>query len=317
MKVVFLGTPSFALPSLYRLHQSPHTVVGVITPPAKPAGRGKKLLDPPVAEATKALNLPLLQTEDLKDPAILSWLKEHEAEALVVVAYGVFIPKKVLTSVPFGGINLHPSLLPRWRGPSPIATAILEGDEVTGVTTMGITAKMDAGPIYLQEREPILPEDTQASLSQRLSKKGAQLLVETLNQLEKGTLKPQPQDDTQATYTKLIKKADGLIHWHFSAERLARQVRAFNPWPGSFTYWRGKRFYIWKARALPQKTAASPPPGTLLEITADYLLVACGSGVLALEEVQREGRKPLSARAFSLGARLNPHEIFGDPERSR
>ncbi len=299
-RVVFMGTPEFAVPALRRLLEA-YQVVGVVTQPDRPAGRGRKLQPPPVKELALTQGLPVLQPRSLrKDPAALQAIADLRPDLIVVAAYGLILPQSVLDIPPHGCLNIHASLLPKYRGPAPIPAAILAGDKETGVTIMRMDAGMDTGPILAQRRTPIHPDDTTASLSARLAELGAELLSEVLPRWLKGEITPQPQDDAQATYCGLIRKEDGEIDWTQPAEAIARQVRAYDPWPGAFTFWRGQRLKVLRAR--PADLPADSPAGTV--ILADKLpAVVTGQGALLLDEIQLAGKRAMPADTFIRGYR--------------
>lgn len=299
MRVVFMGTPEFALPTLKGLHDGGYQVVGVFTRPDKPAGRGRHPTPSPVKELALRLGLPVYQPATLRRPAAVELLRSLEPEVVVVAAYGLILPREVLEVPPHGCLNVHPSLLPRWRGPSPIPFAILAGDEFTGVTVMLMDEGMDTGPILARsEPVPIGPDDTTATLTPRLAEVGARLLLGTLPRWAAGEITPEPQDDAQATYSRLLKKEDGFIDWGRSAEEIWRQVRAFDPWPGAFTRWEGKLLKILSCRPLPDNSPE--PPGTVVGLDAGAAVQA-GSGLLKLERVQLEGRRPVGIEEFLRG----------------
>ncbi len=297
-RIVFMGSPDFAVPTLRTL-AAHYPVVGVVTQPDKAAGRGRKLTPPPVKVVAQELGLPLIQPRRLREEAAMAQLRAWQPDLIVVAAYGQILKPAVLDLPPFGCINVHASLLPRWRGASPIQHAILHGDAQTGITIMQMDPGMDTGPILRQRAIPITPDDTAATLSARLAALGADLLRETLPDYLAGRIQPQPQDDSQATYAPLLKKADGELDFTRPATYLARQVRAFHPWPGTFTTWKGQPFKVLAARAV---DAPSPGPG-VHTIHQDYPAIGTSHGLLVLITVQPAGKKPLDGRAFLRGAR--------------
>lgn len=305
MRVVFFGTPEFAVPSLEALVSAGHEIAAVVTQPDRPAGRGRTPIPPPVKLAALAHQIPVLQPESLRQPEAIAPLRALAPDVIVVAAFGEILRKAVLDLPPLGCVNVHPSLLPSLRGPSPIAGAILAGLDVTGVTIMSIEPRMDAGPILAQRPEPIRPDDTTGSLSDRLARIGAQLLVETLPRWAAGEIHPQPQDESRATYTRIITKDDGWIDWSLPAEQIARQVRAYDPWPGTFTLFHGQLLKVLAASATPDRFTA--PPGTVLGLLprpdGDALAIATGQGVLLVTRLQLAGRKPVSAAEFARGQR--------------
>lgn len=304
LRVVFLGTPDFAVPALAALIAAPDiTVVLVVTQPDRPAGRGRQLAASAVKQMATAHAIDVLQPERLRGPKVLQRLRAADADLLVIAAFGQILRQAVLDIPRHGCLNVHPSLLPRHRGPSPIATAILNGDPVTGMTIMLTDRGMDTGSILTQQRIPLGQEETTASLTPRLADLGATLLVQTIPEWVAGNIVPQPQDDTLATATRTFAKEDGAIDWSRSAVALGRRVRAFNPWPRAYTFDRGKRLLVLGARVVVDGTVNSDPapPGTVVDISAEGPLVATGDGVLALTEVQPEGRRALPGRDFARG----------------
>jgi methionyl-tRNA formyltransferase len=309
VRLVFLGTPQFAVPTLEAVASAGHQVLEVVTQPDRPAGRGQQLAASPVKQVALRLGLPVYQPERVKHPEVAARLAALGPAVMVVVGYGQIIPQTVIDIPPLGIINVHASLLPRYRGAAPVQWAIARGETRTGVTTMRIDAGLDTGDILLQRETPIGEEETAAELGQRLATLGAALLVETLAGLESGAIVPRQQDSSQATYAPLLKKEDGLIGWRLTAREIHNRVRGFLPWPGGYTSLRGQLLHIWKARPA---SGAAGEPGTLLP-TQGRLLVACGEGSsLEVLELQLEGRKRLAATAFLSGQRLLHNEMFGE-----
>ena len=310
MRVVFLGTPEFAVPSLAALVRR-HEVALVVTQPDRPKGRGRHLAEPPVKILARSLDLPVLQPETLDEREMRPHFERAGAEAAVVVAYGLKIPDWLLALHPRGAINVHGSLLPAYRGAAPVNRAIINGDAETGVTTMLLASRMDAGPLLLQRRTPIGPDETAGELTARLSELGAGLLVVTLDGLASGTVPPRVQDEALATLAPKLSKEDGLIDWKRGAREIVNLVRGVNPWPGAYTRLDGQPLKIWKAAvaALPAAMASSASardPGTVAAASLhEGLLVACGSGeAVALLNIQTEGKKPLTVPEFLLGRAL-------------
>jgi len=299
MRIVFMGTPEFAVPSLEILAKQ-ERVVAVVTQPDKAQGRGQKIGMSPVKKLALGLGLPVLQPERVSDPQFIKLMQGFRPDLVVVVAFGQKIPKALLELPPYGCINLHSSLLPRYRGAAPINRAIAEGEPVTGVTTMYLNTQWDAGDVILQAEEPIYPDDTAGTLHDRLMVKGAHLLAETVRQIAAGTAPRIPQDHSQATYAYKLAKEDAYLDFSDSAEKLSRLVRAMNPWPTAYTKIGGEEIKVWKAVPLPGEA----PVGVIAEITDTALVVGCGSGLLALEQVQRPGRKIISGRDLANGLRL-------------
>lgn len=300
-KVVFMGSPAFAVPILERLAQA-YDVVGVVTQPDRPAGRGRQLTPPAVKVAAQQLSLPVIQPLKLRQPEAMEQLVTWAPDLIVVAAFGQILRPEVLNLPPFGCVNVHASLLPRWRGAAPIPAAILHGDFQSGVTIMLMDSGVDTGPILSQRALPLAPDETAASLEKKLSYLGAELLLETLPTYLAGELNPYPQDDSQATYAPLLKKEDGRLDLTQSITYLERQVRAMNPWPGAFyDEWPGGYLRVWKARPLetPQ-LAVLAGPRTVCE---GWPALRASDGLLILEEVQPAGKKPMSGKAFLQGAR--------------
>ena len=309
MRLLFMGTPGFAVPTLSKLLSSRHQVNGVFTQPDRPSGRGRKLAVGPVKKLALQSGLPVYQPERLA-PEEWKPLVESTADALVVVAYGRILPSWLFTLPPFGAINVHASLLPRYRGAAPIPWAIVRGETRTGVTTMKIDRGMDTGDLLLQEAVEIGPEETSVQLGDRLAVLGADLLAETLDRLEAGRVRPRPQDPQLASYAPMLKKSDGEIDWSLSSRQIFNRVRAFNPWPGAFTRRSRSLLRILKARPVSaplQKQAA----GSLCRWDSKRALVGCGEGWLELLEVQPENHRPLAASDFLNGLRLQTgHSIL-------
>jgi len=297
-----MGTPEFAVPALDALIHSEHEIVGVFAQPDEPAGRGRSLVSPPVKKLALQHRLTIHQPPSLRRSCELDRLASLRPDVVVIAAYGKILPESFLQVPPRGCLNIHASLLPRHRGPSPIAAAILAGDEVTGVTIMIVTKMMDTGPILTQRQVPILPHDTSGSLSQKLSGLGAELLMETLPEWLDGKLVPQPQDNDKATYCKMIAKEDGLIDWRRPAVELWRKVRAFQPWPGGYTTWQGRTVKIIEAVPL----SGEGTPGRVVAMSPESgapVGVQTGEGILGLVQVQLEGKRVVSAAEFVRGQR--------------
>lgn len=303
MRLVFAGTPDFAVAALESLHAAGHTIAGVYTQPDRPAGRGRKLSPSPVARRAEALGLPLFKPEKLRgNEAALAELRALRPELMVVVAYGLILPQAVLDVPTRGCLNIHASLLPRWRGAAPIQRAIEAGDAETGVTIMRMDAGLDTGPMLLEERVAIGPEQTAAELHDALAGLGARLIVEALARLHAGTLPERPQPVDGVTYAAKLSKEEARIDWTQPATVLARRINAFNPAPGAWTERNGERLRLLRARALPATTTATP--GTVLETGARGIEIATGEGRLALLQLQWAGGRPLEAAQASQDARL-------------
>lgn len=304
MRLLFCGTPHFAVPTLEKLIAHGHEVELVICQPDEPAGRGYQIVAPPVKQLAVRSGIPVFQPAKLKDPATVEFISKYHPDAIVVVAYGRIIPPWLIELPRLGCINLHASLLPKYRGAAPIQWAIMQGERVTGVTTMKIDPGLDTGDMLMVQEEAIREDDTTETLAARLSTIGAELMIETLAGLERGEIAPRPQDHSQATLAPILRKEDGRIDWMMSAQQLAWRVRGLRPWPGAFTTFRGKNFHIWAAQSAVAAAAAAEEPGTLAA-EGSKLFVTCGGGArLELLEVQVEGRKRLPAREFLNGVRL-------------
>lgn len=297
IRVLFMGTPDFAVPSLRALTEQAGAglaVAGVITRPDKPAGRGRQLAFSPVKQFALEHGLAVYQPGPLRRPEAMALLRELAPDLIVVAAFGQILPPDVLALPLHGCLNVHASLLPRWRGASPINAAILAGDAETGVTIMQMDAGLDTGAMIAQRATPIGPDETAGELSDRLAELGAELLVETTPRWLAGVLTPEPQDESQATMTRLLEKRDGRIDWGQPADELARLVRAYSPWPGAFTIWDGRMLKIARATAAPESVSGQHAPGTCFSMGGALpLVVSCGKGALALEVVQLEGKRAL------------------------
>ena len=310
MKLIFCGTPQFAVPALERLTSPPFEIKLVVTNPDEASGRGYKLKTPPVKQAALADRLPVFQPQKLKTPFSRAFLSEYHPDAIVVVAYGHILPGWMIALPRLGCINLHASLLPKYRGAAPISGAIIRGERRTGVTTMKIDAGLDTGDILLAHETEIRSNDTTETLGERLSLVGADLMAETLERLERGDIKSQPQNHSQATLAPILKKEDGLINWLLSAEEIERRVRGLCPWPGAYTVFRGKGLQVWKAAGASMPQLALEP-GTLLGESGKPVVICGGGSVLELVEVQTEGRRCISGRDFLNGIHLAGPEKLG------
>nr|MBI3614371.1 methionyl-tRNA formyltransferase [Nitrospirota bacterium] len=312
MRIVFMGTPEFAVPSLEALLHSPDEVVGVVTQPDRPKGRGQSLALSPVKLVCQRAQIPILQPLKMKDPAFLDALKVWQPDLIAVAAFGRILPKMILDLPPKGCVNVHASLLPKYRGAGPIQWAVINGERETGITTMLMDEGMDTGAILLQESVVIAPDDTAGSLSVKLAAVGGRLLIETLRRLKEGRLAPCPQDSSQASMAPLLKKEDGLLDWSLSAASIVNRVRGLSPWPGAYTYLGEDRWIVWKASAL-DRSAPAVLPGTIVEATKEGLLVATGSGALRVTEVQPANSRRMSVSQYLSGHALEPGLRFGPP----
>ncbi len=305
-----MGSGEFAVPSLLALAEHGHEIAGVVTQPDRPKGRGRKPAAPPVKLEAERLGLSVVQPPRVRDPDVQSALRELAPDAQVVVAYGQILPPSVIVIPRLGTLNVHASLLPRYRGAAPIQWAIAKGETVTGVTTMLIDAGLDTGPTLLARETPIAADETAPELSARLAVLGAEVLIETLVGLQSGGLTPQPQDDAHATLAPPLRKQDGLFDWSLPAAAIANRVRAFDPWPGVFVPFREAALRLHRVRPEPTR-GASFAPGRIIDIGPEGILVACGEGdLLRLLEVQPESRRVMPAVAFAAGARLRDGDML-------
>ena len=309
MKLVFMGSGAFALPSLESLHRSRHEITALITQPDKPAGRGHQLRMPATKVFALERDLPVHQPTKVRAAESVALISELDPECIVVVAYGQIIPKSILSIPSKGMINLHGSLLPAYRGAAPIQWAIARGESETGVTTMLMDEGLDTGPILLTESIPIQKNDTSASLTPRLAKTGSELLLRTLDTWERGEIEPSPQDDNKATPAPRIRKENARVDWSMTAEEIDRRIRAFDPWPIAYIELDDITVKLWRGRALeaddPSGEANSQPPGTIVAFDPPAVVIVCASKTrLRLEEVQAASKARLSAADFARGRRL-------------
>ena len=307
MKLIFMGTPAFAVPTIERVVEKGHQVTAVFTQPDRPKGRGQKDAMPPVKEAALRLGLPVFQPERVKRPEVVEQIRAMAPEVMVVVGYGQIIPTPILDIPPHGIINVHASLLPKYRGAAPIQWAIANGESRTGVTTMRIDVGLDTGDILLKWETEIGPEENSVELGARLAAAGAGLLVRTLDELS--SIQPEPQDASQTSYAPILKKEDGKIAWERPAREILNRIRGFEPWPGGYGFLRGQRFQIWKA----VKGDPSLAPGAL-RVIGKRLYAGCGAGQalesIELLEIQMEGKKRMPAAAFLNGFSIESDEIL-------
>jgi methionyl-tRNA formyltransferase len=309
-RVVFLGSPAFAVPSLEALAASEFRPTLVVTQPARPAGRGKKLTPTSIHEAAGRLGIPVLVVESFRAAGVLDEIRAAAPDYCVLVSFGKILPQDLLDVAKRGNVNLHPSILPRYRGASPINRAIANGDLFTGLTTMEMVRALDAGPIYLQRLVAIDPMENASELSDRLAAEGAPLVVETLRRISRDGLRPVPQPEEGIVEAPLLSKEDGLIPWERDAVAVHNHIRGMNPWPGSFTYRRGA--YLKVHRAEPwDLVPRAEAPGTVLEAAGDMILVACGRGAARLVELQAEGKRAHGAAEFLRGFPFERGEILG------
>lgn len=313
MRVIFMGTPDFSVGTLEALIEAGHEVCLAVTQPDKPKGRGKEMQFPPVKETAIRYGIPVFQPQKVRALDCIEYLKGFQAEACIVVAFGQILPKEILKMTPYGCINVHASLLPKYRGAAPIQWAILSGESVTGVTTMQMDEGLDTGDMLLKTEVIITEEETGESLHDKLAKAGAKLAVETLKELEAGTLCPQKQGESPTPYARMLDKNMGNIDWSKSAVQIERLVRGLNSWPSAYTYWNGKVMKIWKAGVKSEETGNTTKkaePGEVLDVGKDYFSVQTGQGILMVKEVQLQGKKRMGTDAFLRGNALDSGMIF-------
>jgi methionyl-tRNA formyltransferase len=308
MNIIFMGTPDFALPTLKALYQSSHTVLSVITQPDKPKGRGQKLLVSPIKQFALDFNLPVLQPKTVNDPEFIHTLNQNQPDFIIVVAFGQILSETFLKIPKQFCINLHSSLLPKYRGAAPIHRSILNGDTRTGVTSMIMDKGMDTGDILLMQETPIHKSDNAQTLHDTLSEMGGNLVLETLERLEKNTLLPTPQNNNLATYAPKLKKEEGLVRWEKNANTLFNQVRGLTPWPGSYTLLNKKRLRILKAQVT--EGTLDDQPGQVARVTDIGIEVGTGQDRLVLTELQPEGKKSMSAKSFLAGHKIERGTLF-------
>jgi methionyl-tRNA formyltransferase len=310
MVIVFFGTPQFAVPTLDALVASRHQVPLVVTQPDRQRGRGQKVTDAPVKAAAKAHGIPVYQPDRLRDPDVAATLRRHAPDLGVVAAYGKLLPTELLELPRLGMLNVHASLLPKYRGAAPVHRAVMSGEAETGVTIMQVVEALDAGDMLAKSTRAIGPDDTSVEVERELAEAGASLLVETIDRLEAGIIRPEPQDDTASTYAPRLTKGEGAIDWTLPARRIHDRVRGLHPWPLASSWLDGNRVIIRKSRVLP---GSDPTPGTVVDVARDAIVVATGDGRLAITELQPEGRRPMPTRDFLAGHPVQLGMVFGPP----
>lgn len=310
LRIVFAGTAAFAVPALQRLSRAPQCLVGVYTQPDRPAGRGRRLHSSPVKVAAQACNLPVYQPASLRSTPTQAELAALAPDLVIVAAYGLILPPQVLAIPPLGCLNIHASLLPRWRGAAPIQRAIIAGDSRTGITLMRMDAGLDTGAILTQHECTINADDTAGDIHDRLAALGAELIAATLPRWVAGEIEPRAQDPAQATYAAKLHKEEAVIDWQHPAAEIARRIRAFNPWPVAYTHHHGHVLRVWLAQAL-TATPAAAAAGDVVEIGAAGIDVATGEGLLRIEELQIPGRQRQRAKEFLNGYALTPGDRLG------
>lgn len=307
MRIIFMGTPEFACPTLRTLIERGENVVAVVTQPDRPKGRGQQTLPPPVKVVAEGHGIPVLQPVKVRLPESIEQIRALEPDLIVVIAFGQILPKALLDIPKHGCINVHASLLPRYRGAAPLNWCIINGETETGVTTMMMDVGLDTGDMLLKSATPIDPDEDTQSLHDRMSLLGAELLARTLDRLKAGELVPEKQDDSLTCYAAMMKKEDGLIDWTRSAQQIKNQVRGMTPWPGAFSFLDDKLLKVYKV----QTASGSGTPGTVVAAGRDGIEVACGEGSLLIRELQLEGKKRMAAGDFLAGFKVQPGVLLG------
>lgn len=309
MKVIFMGTPEFSVGTLNAVIEAGHEVVLAVTQPDKPKGRGKEMQFTPVKECALAHNIPVYQPKRVRDPECIEELKKYEADVCVVIAFGQILPKEILDMTKYGCINVHASLLPKYRGAAPIQWAVINGETVSGVTTMQMDEGLDTGDM-LEKTEIVLDEkETGGSLHDKLAKAGAELCVSTLCKLEKGELVPVKQGEATTEYARMLDKKLGEINWEKKASEIERLIRGLNPWPSAYTQWNNKTMKIWEAQVVPEETKEAP--GTVVRVAKDGFFVQTGEGLLKIQSLQIPGKKRMEADAFLRGYQVETGVCLG------
>lgn len=309
MKVIFMGTPEFSVGTLAAIVEAGHEVVLAVTQPDKPKGRGKEMQHTPVKEFALEHGIPVYQPERVKRPECIEELKTYKADVCVVVAFGQILPKEILEMTPYGCVNVHASLLPKYRGAAPIQWAVINGETVSGVTTMQMDEGLDTGDMLEKIEIPLRPKITGGELHDLLAEAGAKLCVQTLSKMEKGELHPEKQGDATTAYARMLDKKLGQIDWNSSALSIERLIRGLNPWPSAYTTWRDKTMKIWEADVVDGQTEQAP--GTIVEVTKKYFLVQTGEGLLRVNALQIPGKKRMETDAFLRGYQVEEGEHLG------
>ncbi len=310
MKVIFMGTPEFSVGTLEALIEAGHEVALAVTQPDKPKGRGGKMQYTPVKEAALKHGIPVFQPKKVREPECVEELKQYNADIIVVIAFGQILPKEILEMTPFGCVNVHASLLPKYRGAAPVQWAVIDGEEVSGVTTMQMDEGLDTGDMLLKTEIRLDEKETGGSLHDKLAAAGAELCVRTLKGLEEKTIVPKPQGESPTAYARMLDKKLGNIDWSRDAESIERLVRGLNPWPSAYTNWDGKVMKIWEARAEKRAAEAGGVPGTVISVEKDGFCVETGDGVLKVLALQIPGKKRMEADAFLRGYEIAPGTVL-------
>lgn len=308
MKIIFMGTPDFSVGTLEALVEAGHEVVLAVTQPDKPKGRGKEMQFTPVKECALKYNIPVYQPRRVREAECIEELRKYEADIMVVVAFGQILPKEILEMTPYGCVNVHASLLPKYRGAAPIQWSIIDGEEVTGVTTMQMDEGLDTGDMLLKTEIPMDAKETGGSLHDKLADAGAKLCVETLKALEEKTVTPVPQGETTTSYAKMLDKQLGNIDWNQSGIAIERLIRGLTPWPSAYTRWNGKVMKIWDAQVM--EGSSDKEPGTIVKVEKDAFFVQTGEGLLKVCELQIPGKKRMDAGAFLRGYQVKAGEVL-------
>lgn len=311
MKVIFMGTPDFSVGTLEALVEAGHEVVLAVTQPDKPRGRGKEMQFTPVKECALKYNIPVFQPRRVREAECIEELRKYNADIMVVVAFGQILPKEILEMTPYGCVNVHASLLPKYRGAAPIQWSIIDGEEVTGVTTMQMNEGLDTGDMLLKVEIPIEEKETGGSLHDKLAEVGAKLCVKTLEALQNKTVTPVPQGETTTAYAKMLEKQLGNIDWTKSAVEIERLIRGLTPWPSAYTNWNGKVMKIWDAKVVESENDTNEAqPGAIVKVEKDTFDVQTGDGLLKVRELQIPGKKRMDAGAFLRGYQIKEGEIL-------
>lgn len=310
MRIVFMGTPDFSVPALKALVEAGHEVAAVVTQPDRPRGRGKELQMTPVKVQALAYGIPVYQPEKVKDPAFVEILRNLQPEVIVVIAFGQILSRDILDLPPYGCINIHASLLPKYRGAAPIQWAVIDGEKETGVTTMMMDVGLDTGDMLEKMVIPLDPKETGGSLFDKLSQAGGPLILSTLEKLKAGTAVRTPQTDEDSTYAKMLTKSLGQIDWSMEAAAIERLIRGLNPWPSAYTFVHGKTLKIWDADVL-KESSDGAAPGQIIRTDPHSLIVAAGEALLSIRELQLEGKKRMDVETFLRGYTIEKGEILG------
>nr|WP_317283296.1 methionyl-tRNA formyltransferase [uncultured Sellimonas sp.] len=312
MKIIFMGTPDFSVGTLEALIDAGHEIVLAVTQPDKPKGRGKEMQFPPVKETALKYGIEVYQPKRIREPECIEKLREYQADIMVVIAFGQILPKEILEMTPYGCVNVHASLLPKYRGAAPIQWAVINGETVSGVTTMQMDEGLDTGDMLLKTEVVLDEKETGGSLHDRLAKEGAKLCVETLKQLEAGTIVPEKQGESPTEYAKMLDKHMGEINWNQKADDIERLIRGLNPWPSAYTTWKDKTMKIWAADCEADLQTANAVPGEVIRVTKTDFAVKTGAGNLIIKELQIPGKKRMDAASFMRGYEIEKGMILGE-----